>query len=365
MAFTKLPNHEPRIVIGTLKLFCRGCVTTELKPSAYLCCVIDDAQLSLHTPAMSTSRDTPNPLRPYYIPPSIGLAPDPVQGAGAHGIVGRASASVSSPAASSTPAFGTAARDILSDIDYGDYLPETSPSVTAMMRKLVDQAIWKYTSVLLAQPFEVAMTVLQCHTGAGSARPSPRSTVARPRDKRSLDTARESYEDSPYRDGSEEESDGDSPSYFTATAPSSAFGTNRPPGRRPHTPSRSHSHTPTPGPSSPPYKLELRRQDSILEVLSQLWTKEGAWGIWKGTNATFVYNVLLKTIESWMRSLLSALLNLPDPGLSPSVGVGVGGLDIVDSPSPLMSLGIAVAAAGIAGLALAPLDIIRTRYVQS
>ncbi len=87
------------------------------------------------------------------------------------------------------------------------------------------------------------------------------------------------------------------------------------------------------------------------------------WGVWKGANATFVYSVLLKTIESWTRSLLAALLNAPDPSLLPRVGVG--GVNVADSPSPLTSLGIAVAAAGIAGVLLVPLDIIRTRYAFS
>lgn len=83
--------------------------------------------------------------------------------------------------------------------------------------------------------------------------------------------------------------------------------------------------------------------------------------MWKGTNATFIYSVLLKTVESWTRSLLSVLLNVPDPGLL--AGSGVGGLDIVDSPYPLASLGVAVAAAGIAGVLLAPLDIVRTKLI--
>lgn len=61
--------------------------------------------------------------------------------------------------------------------------------------------------------------------------------------------------------------------------------------------------------------------------------------------------------------MFSALLNLPDPGLIPGSTAGVGGLDVVDSPSPLVSLGVAVAAAGVAGLLLAPLDIVRTRSV--
>jgi fusion and transport protein UGO1 len=101
-------------------------------------------------------------------------------------------------------------------------------------------------------------------------------------------------------------------------------------------------------------------------VLSQLWAKEGAWGIWKGTTSTFVYNVLLKTIETWSRSLLSALLNLPDPALL-SVGATTtpGGLNILDSPNPMAGIAVAVAAAGIAGLILAPIDMIRTRYVSA
>ncbi len=76
-----------------------------------------------------------------------------------------------------------------------------------------------------------------------------------------------------------------------------------------------------------------------------------------------MYSVLLKTIESWTRSLLAAVLNAPDPGLLPRVGVGVSS-SVADSPQPWMSFGIAVAAAGIAGVVLAPLDIIRTRYAH-
>lgn len=37
-----------------------------------------------------------------------------------------------------------------------------------MTKRLVDQAIWNYTSVLLAQPFEVAKIVLQCHLADGT-----------------------------------------------------------------------------------------------------------------------------------------------------------------------------------------------------
>lgn len=119
--------------------------------------------------AMSTSRDAPNPLRPYYIPPSIGLPPEPTNATqpGAPRI----------PPSSSKANFSSA-RDLFSDLDYGDYLPERDGnSVADMTKRFVDQAIWNYTSVLLAQPFEVAKIVLQCHLADGTGSVHPVSSV--------------------------------------------------------------------------------------------------------------------------------------------------------------------------------------------
>jgi hypothetical protein len=111
---------------------------------------------------MATSRDTPNPLRPYYITPSIGLPPENAQN-------GSVPSSHSYPSKTPRPSFGSQARDILSDIDYADYFPEDSPSLTEHAKRVFDQALWNYTSVLLAQPFEVAKTILQVHHAAGQA----------------------------------------------------------------------------------------------------------------------------------------------------------------------------------------------------
>ena len=73
-------------------------------------------------------------------------------------------------------------------------------------------------------------------------------------------------------------------------------------------------------------------------------------------------------ISEFFLAELSALLNLPDPGLLGAAGGGngidVGGLDIIDSPSPVASLGVAVVAAAIAGCTLGPLDMVRTRYAS-
>lgn len=335
--------------------------------------------------AMSTSRDAPNPLRPYYIPPSIGLPPEvpsnpPQPGA------------PRAPSTSSKANFSSA-RDLFSDLDYENYLPERdSGGVADMTKRLVDQAIWNYTSVLLAQPFEVAKIVLQCHLADGTGAEqqvssTPGSNTSRPPDSHGRHDY--DYQDARGQGGvcapnahcdmlyllmlqyfdPEDESDEDAPSYFTPTAPYET--PSSPSGRRKRQPpNRSLSATPTPTSHSNPslsnnYSIELRKNDAILEVIAQLWSKEGAWGIWKATNSTFVYNILLKTIETWSRSMLSALLNMPDASLA---GVGTslagGSTNILDSSNPMASIGIAVAAAGIAGLILAPIDMIRTRYAQ-
>jgi fusion and transport protein UGO1 len=107
---------------------------------------------------MATSRDAPNPLRPYYIPPSIGLPVDVPQ---------NQTTAPASFRASTKPSLGSQARDILSDLDYDSYFPDTSPTVAGHAKRLLDQALWNYTSVLLAQPFEVAKTILQIHEASG------------------------------------------------------------------------------------------------------------------------------------------------------------------------------------------------------
>ena len=170
-----------------------------------------------------------------------------------------------------------------------------------------------------------------------------------------------------------DDSDSDSPGFYTSAAPplpqvpeSTRLSSHSSQARRrrvhsPQAERRGAAADPTPAPS---HELTLRKSSSLLEVLGQLWHKEGAWGVWKGTNVTFVYNFLLKTTETWTRSLLAALLNVPDPGLlsGGASSSGIGGLDIVESPNPITSLAVVVAAAALAAVVLAPLDLIRTRY---
>lgn len=115
----------------------------------------------------SSSRQGVNPLRPYYIPPTIGD-----QAAQTSNIPGPTAFSRSAPSPStSSPSpsshasppgqYASKARDIFSDLDYKDYISEPSPSVVRSVKDVVDELIWKYSSVFLAQPFEAAKLLLQ------------------------------------------------------------------------------------------------------------------------------------------------------------------------------------------------------------
>lgn len=110
---------------------------------------------------MTTSKEGSNPLRPYYIPPSLDAPP----GSASKSSPSYGTSSKHTAASTANASFGPAARNLLSDLDYSDYLSDTSPSAAEIIKGLSDQAAWKYTSVLLAQPFEVARIVLQVQNG--------------------------------------------------------------------------------------------------------------------------------------------------------------------------------------------------------
>ncbi|KAL2255393.1 hypothetical protein VTK26DRAFT_3463 [Humicola hyalothermophila] len=293
---------------------------------------------------MSHHNDGVNPLRPYYIPPTIGEPPDVVPTPGPRAF------SQANPAGR----YASKARDIFPDIDYKDYIAEPSPSVVQTVKEVLDELLWKYTSVLMAQPFEVAKTIMQVRRqddpgGLQAAAEAAEEARQRQTNQRiSMYDAEDPVEDS--------DSDLDESAFFTPhqpRAPSPNLSRSRHPR---HPTSHQSPQTPKPAPA-PAHQLAIRTPDSVLEVIAQLWQKEGAWGVWKGSNATFVYSVLQSLLENWSRSLLSALFNVPDLGVKNDMDRLV---DIA-SPYPWASLFVAAAAAVATGLILAPLDLVRTR----
>ncbi|CAK7567540.1 MAG: hypothetical protein SEPTF4163_005506 [Sporothrix epigloea] len=339
---------------------------------------------------MASQASGVNPLRPYYIPPAIGTDFDGINAtnatAGNSSSYGGGVVSRQFSQKSNISPYSHKARDIFADLDYKDYLAEPSPSVVQSAKNVVDELIWRYTSVIMAQPFEVAKTILQVRSQppsgplaiveSPSAIPTPSSTYTPRHTRRQVPYYAGSAADDPFGNHfGDDDSDPDEPSYFTPSAPNTPLPLYPLPAHRRRavspnatTPGGTGTATTLGEPeanrvASPVVlaenQLVLTKNDSILEVISQLWQKEGAWGVWKGTNASFLYTVLQSLLENWSRSLLSALFNVPDLGLKDDVDR----LIDIASPYPWASLFVAAAAAVTTGLILSPLDVVRTRLI--
>lgn len=326
----------------------------------------------------------PNPLRPYYVPPSIG----PSAAEGAPRAPPRAP-NVLRNARTQPSSYPGAASDLLPDLDLD--LKSSAKEAWAGTRTLVDALAWRYASTLMAQPFDVAKTILQVSLPStvvvatpkkrkGSPRQSARHSDARPRRDRAHGVYSESDERDDGDDLEQSEEEG-IPDYFSSNAPRS-----RSPRRRRRTPpplSPSPSPDPTPTPSrtsgqrqrdvEEDSQLRLKRPDSITAAITELHRTSGAFGLWRATNCTFLYSILLRTTDSFVRSLFLTLLGLPDilgpesgglpSSLTSSAGAATPGLDVSDSPNPLASLLVIGLASCVTGILLAPLDLVRTRLI--
>src|SRR5277367_1391651 len=184
---------------------------------------------------MATPREGPNPLRPYYIPPSIGVP------------------SNAAPNATSSPSFS------FPNLDYSDYMPDASPSVAASAKSLLDQAVWKYTTVLLAQPFEVAKLILQVHVAQDDE--TSGRVVLESRQRNGLSSRERNYVDE--EEDEEDHSSDDEPNFFTSSTPFAESPSSRSPRRgrqgRPqrHVTDRG-GYIPSDHSASSPHRIQLK-----------------------------------------------------------------------------------------------------------
>lgn len=248
---------------------------------------------------MAPSRE-PNPLRPYYKAPSIG--PNPSVSASQTPDAARASASRPSPSISST------ARDLFPELDLD--LKSTTSEAWQHTRSLFDTLAWRYTSVLLAQPFDVAKTILQVSLPPSNltATPQKKGTGQTAGGHASAKGRGSRYEDET-GEGSESDGSDDIPDYFTASAPRS----RSPRKRRRTPPSDDLSPSPTPRPrnrkeqdAAEDYKIRVKKPDAVMNAIAALYSTSGAVGLWRASNTTFLYSILLRTTDSFIRSLLLA-----------------------------------------------------------
>ena len=289
-----------------------------------------------NTVGMASFESAPNPLRPYYKPPTIGPPPEATINA-------------------TTLPKGSSSKSSFSfpDLDYSDYIPDSSPSTTETLRNLVDKAVWKYTSVLIAQPFEVAKTILQVYVPAEDA---DRGDIVL-EEKRAASYQRTAS----YRDDYDEESEDDEPNYFSSSAPYSESPTSPPRGRPARRITDRDGYIPPTKTS--PHSLTLKTPHSLLDALSSVSSTSGALSMWKGTNATFVYSILLRTAETFFRSLIAAVLGLPDTDL-PSISTsGIPASDILTTATPIATLLVTTVSSFFIHIILSPRDTARTRLI--
>lgn len=107
----------------------------------------------------SSQSESVNPLRPYYIPPSIGERPSHVSEQTTN--VFRSEPSRAANSTTAVSSYSARSRELLGDLNYDSYMGEDAQTLAQNARDVINDLIWKYTSVLMAQPFEVAKTILQ------------------------------------------------------------------------------------------------------------------------------------------------------------------------------------------------------------
>lgn len=283
------------------------------------------------------SREGINPLRPYYNPPSLSLDPNHNTSASTPDV----------PASTSAQVFSNSARDLLPDLDYSDYL-DSSSSASDWIRDALNRGVWRYTSVLTAQPFDVAKTILQAYVMPDPNGENPRfADGSIPRRGSSLYGEEDDYDD-------EAHSSDDESVYFSSSAPLGS-GPDGPRGRRPRYEITDRSGYIPSSTATPRHILTIKNQTSLMEVLSQLWATSGPTSLWKASNATFIYSLLLPTLNTFIRSLLSAIVGLPEEDIASSMTA-----DILASASPVATLVLSFISSSLSALILSPIDTART-----
>ncbi|KAK9463294.1 mitochondrial carrier domain-containing protein [Lipomyces oligophaga] len=333
---------------------------------------------------MATS-DLGSPLRPYYHRPELvfhdGVPDLAISKSGASGTAASFPSGYSRVVGGTSTSTGLRRDAILADLDYADYLE--FPNTTEMIRNVTNAALMRYSSTFLAQPFEVAKMVLQCAkyprpngsgislggtnlhpdgSGALIKKPKKRGRHGRLDDidtfEIDLEAAALDDEEIDYFSTPDAATESSTPARASPapvialmkekkrggsmSSDGSSGGSRRTTRPRPITAS--------PGPDS--YQINGHRP-YILGSMGALWNKDGPWGIWKGTNITFLESLLMSTLDSWLSGFLSAVLGISDPNL----------IDIIDSGHPLLSLFTSIAATTLATLIVSPLDIVRTKLI--
>lgn len=153
------------------------------------------------------------------------------------------------------------------------------------------------------------------------------------------------------------QSSDDESSYFSSAAPGESSPTKSRDRRPRHRITDRSGYIP-PSASSRKHALTIKNPGSLMEVVSQLWTTSGPTSPWKATNATFIYSLLLPTLNTFIRSLLSAIVGLPEEEIASSMTA-----DILTAASPFATLILSFISSSLSAIVLSPIDTARTYLI--
>lgn len=115
-----------------------------------------------------------------------------------------------------------------------------------------------------------------------------------------------------------------------------------------------HSPLPLPQPKSRPKSNKIQPVSRhTVDIMGAVAARDGPFALFRGVNASFIHYTLSHTIEAWITGFLSPFLGIPDPFF----------LDLTHLPEPAKLLWLSVTACVLAGVVLAPLDLIKVRLM--
>lgn len=100
------------------------------------------------------------------------------------------------------------------------------------------------------------------------------------------------------------------------------------------------------------YKIQPKSLHT-MEIMSAIANKDSFLALFRGVNASYLYQVLSHMIEAYITGFVSPFLGIPDPFF----------LDLTHSNDPFKSLWLSVSACVLTGLVMIPLDLIRIKFM--
>ncbi|KAI5956468.1 hypothetical protein KGF54_000943 [Candida jiufengensis] len=268
---------------------------------------------------------------------------------------------------------GSGDKNFLYDLEFNEYFDTNN--ILELLKNLVWNFVKSYAKVLIAQPLEITRLVLQ--VGKFPNLTDKKPTKDDKSKKRLLDSTHSlSSSTSSVKQENDHLSsskvgfaqDDDEPiDYFQPqndqqvwANPQSTF--------EPMTPAKELQHSSTVTSNEkfvpPPLKrLSTRKRIKVfkiqpvslhtIDIMSAIANKDSFFALFRGVNASFIYQTLSNTIEAWITGFLSPFLGIPDPFF----------LDLTHSNDPLKSLWLSVSACVLTGIILMPLDLIRIKFM--